>query len=140
MQRQRGELPRHIAVAELSAEQALDALPSRERLLLDILRMIAYRAETRMMAAVAAAQGQQPRPRPHLKALFQSDADILLDPEQGILRVRILGTASDAGDAALAGLLQQLNQTRTCFPGTSLRLVYELPPNRSLNPASGSRS
>ncbi len=67
-----------------------------------------------MMAAVAAAQGQQPRPRPPLKALFQSDADILPGPEQGILRVRILGT--------------------------SLRLVYELPPNPSLNLASGSRS
>ena len=140
VQRQRRALPRHIAVAELSAEQALDALPSREKLFLDILRMIAYRAETRMMAAVAAAQGQQPRPRPHLKALFQSDADILPEPEQGILRVRILGTASNASDAALAGLLAQLNQTRTCFPGTSLRLVYELPPNPSLNPASGSPS
>ncbi len=71
VQRQRGELPRHIAVAELSAEQALDALPSRERLFLDILRMIAYRAETRMMAAVAAApappapQGALPVRRRH---------------------------------------------------------------------------
>ena len=92
----------------------------------------------RMMAAVAVAQG-----RPHLKALFHADADILPEPEQGILRVRILGTASDASDAALAGLFAQLNQPRTCFPGTSLRLVYEVPPpppNRSLTPASGSPS
>ncbi len=89
--------------------------------------MIAYRAETRMMAAVAKEQGKKQRPRRHLRALLQADADILPDPERGILRVRILGTACNASDDAIAGLLQELNDTRTLFPGTELRMVYELP-------------
>ncbi len=49
------------------------------------------------------------------------------EPEHGILRVRILGPASTAGDAALAGLLEELTQTTTVYPGTELRMVYELP-------------
>ena len=67
--------------------------------------MIAYRAETRMMPVVAQAQGKTQRPRRHLRAIFQSDADIIPEPSN-VLRIRILGTASDAGDNATAGLLQ----------------------------------
>ncbi len=123
----RRELPTHVKVAELGEGEWLDALPSGERLLLDVIRMIACRAETRMMPAVADAQGARQRPRRPLAELFRSEADIVPDPENGILRVRILGTASDAGDAAIAGLLEELNQTRTVFPGAGLRLVCELP-------------
>ena len=135
----RAETPKHVTVAELDEDERLDALPSGERLLLDIVRMIAYRAETRMMSAVAEAQGAKQRPRRPLAELFQSDADIIPDPENGVLRVCILGTASDAGDAAIAGLLDELNRTRTVFPGTDLQMVYELPGNaRNFGPeASG---
>ncbi len=134
----RRDLPTHVKVAELGEDEWLDALPSGERLLLDVIRMIACRAETRMMPAVADAQGAKQRPRRTLAELFQSDADIVPDPENGILRVRILGTASDAGDAAVAGLLEELNQTCTIFPGTGLRMVCELPGNnaRAGKPAS----
>ena len=126
---QRREVPTHVRVAELGEDEMLDALPSGERLLLDVIRMIAYRAETRMMPAVAAAQGSKRRPRRPLAELFRSEADIVPEPENGVLRVRILGTASNAGDAAVAGLLDELNRTGTVFPGTGLRLVYELPEN-----------
>ena len=125
----RTEIPKRITVADLEEHQKLDALPSGEKLLLDIIRMIAYRAETRMMFAVAVAQGKKQRPRRPLSALFRSDADIIPDPDNAVLRVRILGTASNAGDAAIQGLLEELNQTNTVFPGTNLRTVYELPGN-----------
>ncbi len=85
------------------------------------------RAETRMMTAVAQAQGTKTRPRRPLAELFHSAADSIPEPERGILRVRIFGTASTAGDAALVGLLEELTQTRTIYPGTELRMVYELP-------------
>ena len=121
---QRKDMSRYITVAELDQGHALDSLPEGEKLFLDIIRMIAYRTETRMMPAVAQAQGKNHRPRRHLRTLFLADADILPEPDNGILRVRIIGTA---GDNAIAGLLEELNQTRTIFPGTSLRMVYELP-------------
>ncbi|MCY4459227.1 MAG: hypothetical protein OXC26_02325, partial [Albidovulum sp.] len=49
------------------------------------------------------------------------------EPDYGIPRVRVIGTASNSGDAAVAGLLQELTRTRTVFPETGLRMVYELP-------------
>ncbi len=123
----RSETPKHVTVAEL--DERLDALPSSEKLLLDIVRMTACRAEARMMSAVAAAQGAKQRPRRPLAELFRSDADIIPDPENGVLRVRILGTASNARDADIAGLLDGLNWTRTIFPGTGLRMIHELADN-----------
>ena len=126
---QRSDTPRHVPVADLDEQDTLHALPEGEKLLLDVIRMIAYRAETRMMPAVAQAQGKNQRPRRHLRALLQAAADIIPEPDNGILRVRILGTASDAGDNVIAALLDELNQTRTVFPGTRLRMVYELPQN-----------
>ena len=111
----------------LGARQKPAALPSGEKLLLDIIRKIAYRAETRMMAAVADMQGDKKRPRPTLGALFQAAADIIPKPAEKILQVRILGTAGNAGDKALEKLLDELNQTRTVYPGTDLRLACELP-------------
>ena len=72
----RKSLPTHVRVADLPECEALHTLPVEERLLLAIIRMIAYRAETSMMPAVAQAQGKTHRPRRHLRALFQSDADI----------------------------------------------------------------
>jgi len=134
----RREVRKHVTVADLGERDRLDALPAGEKLLLDIVRMIAYRAETRMMPAVADAQGKKQRPRRLLAELFQSEADIVPEPENGILRVRIIGTASNSGDAAIAGLLEELTRTRTVFPGTGLRMVYELP-DKAAKPNNGGR-
>ena len=101
--------------------------------------MIACRAEIRMMTAVAEAQGKNQRPRLHLRVLVRSAADIIPEPENGIHRVRILGTASDAGDNAIAGLLEELGLTRTVFSGTSLRMIHELPEDGAEPHSSGSR-
>ena len=45
----RKSLPTHIRVADPPESEARHTLPVEERLLLNIIRMIAYRAETRMM-------------------------------------------------------------------------------------------
>ena len=122
----RSETPKHVTVA---GPDGLDALPSGERLPPDIVRMVACRAETRMMAAVARAQGARQRPRRPLAEVFQSDADIVPDRENRVLRVRFPGTAGNARDADIAGLPDEPNQTRTIFPGTDLRMIHEMPDN-----------
>ena len=120
-------MPGHLSVGELSEEEKLESLPQKERLFLDIIRMAAYRAETRMMPAVMQCQGKKPNARKVLQALFTSDADILPDQNNKILRVRFLGLGSDSYEAVLGNLIDELNATNTIFPGTDLRMVYELP-------------
>ena len=71
-------------------------------------------------------QGKTLCPRQRPRALFRSDADIIPDHHRWILRVRMLCTACNA---TTAGPLREFNGTHTHFPGTQLRMVYELPPN-----------
>ena len=113
-------------MASLPENQKPDALPIPERLFCTFIRMIAYQAETRMMPAVAATQGKKRNARKLLRALLTSDANIIPEPQDGILRVQILGLANDALDRALEPLIEELNRTRTTYPGTRLRLVYEI--------------
>ncbi len=122
----RRETPKHCRAGDLDEAEQLDALPARERLLLDVIRMIAYRAETRMMLPVMQAQGHKPHPRKLLQALLTADADILPDPGNGLLRVHILGLANDACDRWIDAVLSDLNATETVFPGTRLRIVYDI--------------
>ena len=126
LKQQRADTPTHVRAGDLPEQDKLDALPVGGRLFLDVVRMIAYRAETRMMAPVITAQGKKPNARRLLRALLTSDANIIPEPAEGILRIQLLGLGSDAYDRMLAPLVEELNATRTIYPGTELRLVYEL--------------
>ena len=116
----------HILAGELSPEARLQALPQPLRLLLDTLRLLAYRAETAMTTAVAPALDNPDTARSLLKSLFQADASLHPDESAGTLTVRLLHQPTRAQDRALAPLLDELNRTRTVFPGTHLRLVYRM--------------
>ena len=124
----------HMLAGELSPEEKLQALPAPLRQLMQTLRMLAYRAETDMAAALAPQLDNPETARSLLKALFQSGASLLPDPAAGTLTVHLLHRASRAQDVALALFLAALNRTRTVFSGTQLRLVYELPPSAPANP------
>ena len=78
------------------------------------------------MVPVITTQGNKPSARRLLRALLTSDANIIPQPAKRILRIQLLGLGSDACDRMLAPLVEELNATRTIYPGTDLRLVYEL--------------
>ena len=61
-----------------------------------------------------------------LQDLFVTEADILPDPENKLLHVLIHGASSPVANRSLAGLMGQLNEAQTQYPGTDMRIVYEL--------------
>ena len=79
------------------------------------------------MPAFATGRVNKQRSRRLLAEFLQSEADIVPEPDSGILRVRVIGTSSISGDAVIAMFLEELIRTRTVFPGNDLRMVYELP-------------
>ena len=133
----RRQLPRQVRVGELSANERPQALAEPLRVLLDAVRMLAYRAETRMAAALAPGLSRPETARSLIKALLCSDASLVPDATAGTLTVRLLHQASRGQDRALLPLLQELNQTRTRYPGTHLRLVFEILPDTAASPPDG---
>ena len=59
------------------------------------------------------------------ETLLASEASLLPEPRQGVLRVRLPRQSQAHLDEALEPVLQALNETGTVYPGTDLRLVYE---------------
>ena len=133
----RRESGRKMRAGDLSAEDRLQALTTPMRDLFDALRMIVCRAETRLAAALAPGLSRPETARTLVKAMLCGDASIVPDPSAGTLTVRLLHQARRGHDLALAPLLEELNRTRTLYPGTSLRLVYEILPN---DPGAGDGS
>ena len=70
-----------------------------------------------MMAPVLTAQGKKPKARRLLRALLTTDANIIPQPDEGMLRIQLLGLGSDSCERMLAPLIGELNATCTIYPG-----------------------
>ncbi len=117
---------RHISVDELPAEQRFRQLSTQSKHLIDAIKMIAYRAETAMANSLRETIAHPDEARSLLRALYQTEADLLPDPEAGTLTVRLHHMANRCSDEAIRKLCDELNATETQFPRTHLRLVLKL--------------
>ncbi|MCP4345298.1 MAG: hypothetical protein GY795_07205 [Desulfobacterales bacterium] len=118
--------PKHITWAELEElDKFYKLLPGRKRLM-DTVKMIAYRAETAMVNLLVDKTVDSSDARQLLQDLFVNEADILPDPENNLLRVRIHCAARPAANRSTNSLLEKLNMTETHYPGTCLKLYYQL--------------
>ena len=99
--------------------------PSRKQLV-DTVKMIAYRAETALASIVREELARTDDARSLLRDLFCSEADLLPDLEQGVLRVQVHPMSNPRSNRAIAHLLEHLNAAEFTYPGTNLRLVYSI--------------
>ena len=131
------ETPRHIEWKDLAqADKFNRLLPGRKRLL-DAVRMIAYRAETAMVPLLMSQTVDSSEARTILQTLFLTEADILPDPQHDRLLVRVHRSPCPVTDRRRQQLFDHLNQTETCYPGTVLKMVYELVGSDIVNGSNG---
>jgi transposase len=118
--------PKHITWAELEDKDRFNRLlPGRKRLM-DTVRMIAYRSETAMAGLMIDSAVKMVDARRLLQTLFVTDADILPDVQNNLLRVRVHNASTQADNRIITVLLDELNKAEVKYPGTNLRLIYEL--------------
>jgi len=120
------ETPSHLAWDELPAAEKFQRLAPSRKQLVDTVKMIAYRAETAMASIVRESMARTDDARSLLRDLFRSDADLLPDLEQQILRVQIHPMSNPRSNCAIAHLLKHLNAAEFTYPGTNLQLVYSI--------------
>ncbi len=118
--------PKHITFEELDEkEKFFSLLPGRKRLM-DTVRMISYRAETAMAHMLKGPTVDMAAARRLLQDLFVTEADILPRPEESLLHVRVHNASRPAANAALSQFFDELNTAQICYPGTEMRITYEL--------------
>ena len=118
--------PKHIAWEELSEEDQFQQLSPGRKQLMDTIRMIAYRAETAMAGLIKGPTVDTPAARRILQDLFVTEADILPDADAKILTVRVHKGSRPAVNRALSLLFKRLNESEVIYPGTDMRISYEL--------------
>ena len=62
---------------------------------------------------------------------LRTDADIEPDEKQGILKIRIHNMTNPRNNRYVQKLCEVLNESETVFPGTHLRLIYNLVSNQN---------
>jgi len=126
LKRQRKAVKHHITIAELPEEARFKQLSTQSKHLVDTIKMVAYRAETAMVQMAREKMMRNDDARSLMQALYNTEADLLPDEKVGTLTVRVHHQANRSADEVLRHLCTELNMTETVFPGTTLRLVYEL--------------
>jgi hypothetical protein len=122
----RKETPHHITIDKLPEKARFRQLSTQSKHLVDTIKMVAYRAETAMANSLREHLKRPDEARRLLCALYTTEADLLPDPDAGILTVRLHHSANAATDQAIKKLCEELNATETVFPRTNLRLVLKL--------------
>lgn len=134
---QRKATPHHLEWDELESTDKFERLaPSRKRLM-DTVKMIAYRSETALVSLVRLGLSREDDARSLIRDLFRSPADIEPDAEKGELRIGIHTLSNPRSNRAIGSLLDELNASEQCYPGTNLKLIYSmLTPSNNKNPAT----
>jgi hypothetical protein len=123
---QRKATPSHVDWDKLAETEKFQRLAPSRKQLVDTVKMIAYRAETALASIVREKLARTDDARSLLRDLFRSEADLLPDLEQRVLRVHVHPMSNPRADRAIVHLLEHLNAAEFTYPGTSLRLVYSI--------------
>jgi hypothetical protein len=122
------DIARYVSLAELPAEQRYHDISTGKKMFVDIIKMIAYRAETTMANILREHLARKDDVRALLQQLFKSSADVIPDYAQNTLTVLLHYPASHLHAAAFKRLAEELNATQTQYPGTELTMIYKVGP------------
>ena len=123
---QRKTVARKVSLDTLPPENRPTQLLPLNKMLSDTVKMIAYRAETAMVAILRRHLNKKEEARALIRELFVSSADIVPDACAKTLTIKIHHMANPVNDRAIAALLEEINQLKFCHPETGDLLIYSL--------------
>ena len=126
LKQQRKQTAHHIPVKSLPEQDRFTRLRTERKHFVDTIKMIGYRAETCLASLLREHLARSDDARSLLRQIFNNEVDLLPDLIANTLTVRLHHLAQAAHDQAIAKLCSALNETQTIFPGTNLKLIYEI--------------
>ena len=121
-------LPKKVPIGEVLAEEQIIALEQQRKTVTDLIKMVAYRAESSMLRLIEPLlKRHEDEGRAFLQALFQTPADLIPDENEQQLLVRFHSMANPRFNKVLCSVCEALTLERHHYPGTDLRIVYEGP-------------
>ena len=126
IEEQRRLLPQRVPVKDLVPESEIVQLERERKTLTDVIKMVAYRAETSLAQSLRPFSSRhEDEARKLLKAVFQLPANLIADEAQQLLKVRLHGMANGRSNRALQALCEVMTAKKLRYPGTGLRMVFQ---------------
>jgi hypothetical protein len=121
----RDKVPRRMPVQLLAPEAAVVKLAPERKHLTNLIKMVAYQAESALVQTVAPHYRRvQDEGRTLIQSALASAAGLEVTKDR--LHVTLVPLSSAHRTRAIAELCDKLNQTQTVFPGSRLRLCYAI--------------
>ena len=122
----RKDTSKHITLKDLPEEQRFSLIAPKRKAFVDTIKMIAYRSETAMASVLNKVMSRPDDARSLLREIYTQEADIFPDEKAGTLTIRLHHLTNRMSDKAAKELAKHLNETETIYPGSNLRMRYEL--------------
>jgi hypothetical protein len=126
IQEQRDKIPPRIKLKEMPEQIRYDKLKEESKTLMNIIKMICYRAETALANELGAyLKNTSEEKRMLVKQIIKNNADLCPDYVNKTLTVTLHSLSAPRFNLAAEKITDLLNQTETIFPGTELKLIYK---------------
>jgi hypothetical protein len=124
LEARRAKMPRRVPVQTVTSEPVVKLAPELKHLT-NLVKMVAYQAESDLLRAVAPHyQRVDHEGRTLIQSALAGAADLEVTERE--LRVTLAPLSSAHRTRAIAALCEELNQSNTVFPGSRLRLRYAI--------------
>ena len=115
-----------ITIKEMEEKVRYNKLDIESKLFQNIIKMICYRAETNFAILLAVDYKKKTNEmRALAKSLINTKANIIPDYNNETLTVELFSLSNPRDNKAAIKICQTLNDTKTKFPATNLKLIYK---------------
>ena len=121
------KIPARIKLKDMPEQNRYNKLKNESKILMNIVKMICYRAETSVANELAAyLAGGKDEKRMLIKQIMENNADLIPDYENKTLTVVLHSLSAPRFNNAAAKLAVLLTETETVFPGTELLMKFKI--------------
>jgi hypothetical protein len=120
------EIPKRIDVKETEQGKGILTVINDQKQLMDTIKMIGYWAESALVNQIRLLLKNPEEARSLIRSIYQSNADLIVDKQNNRLCVRLHHSNLASVDNIIKEFFDILNKTETIFPGSNLKLFYNL--------------
>lgn len=115
-----------ITLKEMPDQTRYNKLKTESKLLMNVIKMICYRAESAVASLIAPHLNRhREEKRMVIKQIIANNADLIPDYLNKTLTVNLHSLSAPRFNFVAQQLAILLNQTETVFPGTDLRMIFK---------------
>ena len=125
--KERKEIPYKITIGQMPETTRYNRLNQESKILMNVLKMICYRAETALAQLLSPHYKRSSQEiRMLIKSMIGTPINMEVDRKQNILNITLFPLSNLRSNEAISKICDTLNESKTIYPDTNLRLNYKI--------------